>query len=49
MYEFMLAVTITLAHTTLRHSSFLNSASDTWSGQMRVPAHAGAMSRMDGQ
>ena len=49
VYEFRLAVTITLAHTSLRHSSFLNSPSERSCGHISVPTHDGAMLRMVGK
>ena len=43
------AVTMTLAQTRRRHSSFLNSPSERFSGHISVPAHAGAIPRTPGQ
>ena len=49
VYEFMLAVTMTLAHTSRRHSSFLSSGSGSEVGHIGVAPHAGASPETEGQ
>ncbi len=49
LYELRLAVSITLDHTSRRHSSLRNSPSERPVGHIIVPTHPGAIPSTDGQ